>query len=257
MMRFEYPGVTRDQAMRWRLKRIFKADDELDDDAYAAALDYLLHTKLGAADLRRAFPRGVTSIADLEGLAQRVAQIMRMRAANSPPPRDPHQPWPDAKSEVTAKGFPMNRADELETLVKRAGSFAGLCKSVAAGRHRDMTERELSLLAKGYAMNRFPELTPEQAFAKAYGDARSSGEARAFWDATETLKQAGFMPTRLDDEDDEENGEETDALDEIAEKAATLRKRDPSLTSAQAFTKAYEQNPELAKRERRQNGFAG
>jgi len=37
-MRFEYPGVTRDQAQRWRLKRIFKADDEIDDDADAAAL---------------------------------------------------------------------------------------------------------------------------------------------------------------------------------------------------------------------------
>jgi len=243
------------------LKRIFKADDEIDDDAHTAALEYLLHTKQGAADLRRAFPRGVTSVADLEGFARRVAQIMRMRAANSPPLRDRHQRWPDAKPEVTEKGFPMpNRADQLEIMVKRTGSFAGLCKSVAAGRHRDITERELSLLAKGYAMNRFPELTGDAAFAKAYGDARSSGEARAFWDACEALKQAGFMPTRLDDEDeeddDEENGEEnSDALDEITEKAKALRKRDPSLTSAQAFTKAYEQNPELAKRERRQHGF--
>ena len=153
---------------------------------------------------------------------------------------------------------PMNRADQLEGLVRKCGSFVGLCKSIAAGRHRDITERELSLLAKGYAMKRFPELTGDAAFAKAYGDARSSGEARAFWDACEALKQAGFMPTRLDDEDeedDEENGEDIDALDEINEKAAALRKRDPSLTSAQAFTKAYEQNPELARKERRQHGF--
>ena len=115
-------------------------------------------------------------------------------------------------------------------------------------------------MGRGYAMKRFPELTGEQAFAKAYGDARSSGEARAFWDACETLKQAAFTSDHVDDEDeeddDEENGQEnSDALDEIAAKARELRKRDPSLTSAQAFTKAYEQNPELAKRERRQNGF--
>ena len=115
-------------------------------------------------------------------------------------------------------------------------------------------------MGRGYAMKRFPELTGEQAFAKAYGDARSSGEARAFWDACETLKQAAFTSDHVDDEDeeddDEENGEEnSDALDELQVKAAALRKRDPSLTSAQAFTKAYEQNPELAKRERRQNGF--
>jgi hypothetical protein len=157
---------------------------------------------------------------------------------------------------------PMNRADQLEGLVRKCGSFVGLCKSIAAGRHRDITERELSLLAKGYAMKRFPELTGDAAFAKAYGDARSSGEARAFWDACETLKQAGFMPTRLDDDDeeddDEENGEEnSDALDEITEKAKALRRRDPTLTAEQAFAKAYSDpaNRELAKRERRQNGF--
>jgi hypothetical protein len=254
-MRFEYPGVTRDQAKRWRLKRIFKADDEIDDDAYTAALRWLLRTKQGAALLCRIFPRGVPSIADLEALAQRV---MRMRANIRATPRDSFQPWPDAKPEVTAKGFPMNRADELETLVKRAGSFAGLCKRVAAGRHHDISEWELATMARGYAMSRFPELTSEQAFAKIYGDARSSGEARAFWDACEALKQAGFMPTRLDDEedDDEENGEET-ALDEIAEKAKALRRRDPTLTAEQAFAKAYTDpaNRDLAKRERRQNGF--
>ena len=154
----------------------------------------------------------------------------------------------------------QNRADQLEAMVKAAGSFTGLCKAVAAGRSRGISERELSLCAKGFAMNRFPELTPEQAFAKAYGDARSSGEARAFWDACETLKQAAFTSDHVDDEDeeddDEENGEEnSDALDELQVKAAALRKRDPSLSSEQAFTKAYEQNPELAKRERRQHGF--
>jgi len=208
-MRFEYPGVTRDQAQRWRLKRIFKADDEIDDDADAAALEYLLHTKQGAADLRRAFPRGVTSVADLEGFARRVAQIMRMRAANRPPPRDPHQPWSDAKPEVTAKGFSMpNRADELESLVRKAGSFTGLCKAITAGRHGDVSAWELATMGRGYAMKRFPELTGEQAFAKAYGDARSSGEARAFWDACETLKQAAFTSDHVDDEDEEGRGEQ-------------------------------------------------
>jgi hypothetical protein len=270
MMRFEYPGVTRDQAMRWRLKRIFKVggglgedlngddDDDIADATHAAALHHLFHTRAGTALMRRVFPNGAGNAADIEHLARLLAHVFRN--STRPAPRDSHQPWPDAKPEVTAKGFPMNRADELETLVKRAGGFAGLCKRISAGAHRDITERELSLLAKGYAMNRFPELTGEQAFAKAYGDARSSGEARAFWDACETLKQAGFMPTRLDDddeEDDEETGEDTDALDEINEKAKASRRRDPTLTAEQAFAKAYTDpaNRDLAKRERRQNGF--
>jgi hypothetical protein len=251
MMRFEYPGVTRDQAMRWRLKRIFKTDDEIDED---------LGGEIDNAPARSTRDHHVSRLADLLCEASD-GEVDRAQALN----------WllhhRDGRALVAQlhkremKGVPpMNRADQLEGLVRKCGSFVGLCKSVAAGRHRDITERELSLLAKGYAMNRFPELTGDAAFAKAYGDARSSGEARAFWDACETLKQAGFMPTRLDDEDEEDDDEgerrgDRRALDEIAEKAAALRKRDPSLTSAQAFTKAYEQNPELAKRERKRHGF--
>jgi hypothetical protein len=100
-MRFEYPGVPRDQARR--MKRLFKADDE---SGYASALEYLLRTKQGTALLRRVFgSNGVTSIADLEALARHVAHVMR----NAPSDDDEHdsfQPWPDAKPEVTEKGFP-------------------------------------------------------------------------------------------------------------------------------------------------------
>ena len=191
------------------------------------------------------------------------------------------------KPEVSAKGFPMNRADELTTLVKRVGSFAGLCKRVSAGAHGDITERELALLAKGYAMNEYPALSPDQAFNKKFGAERMSGEARAFWDACAVAKgsvaPARLEPTRgadADDlgevlrqyaqllreqrqrtrlaaagEDDEDEESDEDALDEITEKARKLRKSMPHLSEAQAFTKAYEQNRELAKRERRQNGF--
>jgi hypothetical protein len=253
MKHFEYPGVTSDQARR--MKRLFKADDEGGDDAYAATLHYLLHTRQGAALLHRTFPRGVASIADLESFAR---QVMRMRAANSPPLRDRHQPWPDAKPEVTAKGFPMNRADELESIIKSSGGFTSLCKSIAAGRRRGITERELSLCAKGFAMRQFPHLSPDVAFTRAYGNPAGTEASRAFWDACETLKQVGFTGSHVDDDDeeeDEETSEQTDALDEINEKAKSLRKRDPTLTAEQAFTKAYEQNPELAKRERRQHGF--
>jgi hypothetical protein len=153
-----------------------------------------------------------------------------------------------------------NRADELETLVKRCGSFQKLCKSVTAGRHGDITERELTLMATGYAANRHPELSFEQAFAKRYSDARSSDEARAFWDACNVIK--GLTPARLEPEvtggrrfinDDEDE----DALDELHAKAAKLRKVMPQLSEAQAFAKVYQDpnNVELRRRERAQNGF--
>jgi hypothetical protein len=262
MKRFSYPGVPRDQARR--MKRIFKADDDTDDEELRVGLQYL-NTKRGAALVRRLFPRGISNPQDLEQLARLVVRALGDDALR-PAPKE-WQSWPDADNTddaarvaETEKGFRMqDRADVLEAVVKRHGSFTGLCKSIAAGRSRGISERELSLCATGFAMNRFPELTPEQAFAKAYGDARSSGEARAFWDATETLKQAAFTSDHVDDEDeeddDEENGQEIDALGELHAKAVALRKRMPHLSEAQAFTKAYEQNSELAKRERRQNGF--
>jgi hypothetical protein len=269
-MRFGYPGVTRDQAMRWRLKRIFKVggghgedlngddDDDIADATHAAALHHLFHTRAGSALMRRVFPNGPGSAADVEHLARLVAHVFRN--STRPAPRDPHQPWPDAKDakpEVTAKGFPMNRADELESLVKRAGSFAGLCRRISSGAHGDVTEWELATMGRGYSMKRFPELTGEQAFAKQYGDECMSDEARAFWDACETLKQAAFTSDHADDEDEEDDEESGDALDELHAKAVALRKRMPHLSEAQCFDRVYSDssNRELAKRERRQNGF--
>jgi hypothetical protein len=193
------------------------------------------------------------------------------------------------------KGFISmpNRADQLEALVKRAGSFAGLCKRVSTGAH-DITEWELATMARGYSMKRFPELTGEQAFAKQYGDECMSDEARAFWDACGVAK--GLRPARTepevtsgeaaldvndpedvlrqyaqllaeqrsrtrmvaaDDDEDEDEESEDDALGEIKEKAASLRKKMPGLSEAQAFAKVYQDpsNVELRRRERRQNGF--
>jgi hypothetical protein len=188
-----------------------------------------------------------------------------------------------------AKGFPMsNRVDELEAVLKSCGSFQKLCKSIAAGGHDDISERELTLLATGFAWNQNKGLTFEQAFAKRYSDPRSSDEARAFWDAcnvitgkvaparlepevtggrhfnvndpAETLRQLRGLLREQHDRTRIVGGDnEDDALDEINAKAAELRKQMPHLSEAQAFAKVYQSpaNIELRRRERRQNGFAG
>ena len=89
------------------------------------------------------------------------------------------------------KGFSMqDRADELEAVVKRHGSFTGLCKSVAAGRYSGVTKTELALLGKGYAQREFPHLQPDSAFNRKFGDARASEAARSFWAAVEAAPVA-------------------------------------------------------------------
>jgi hypothetical protein len=120
-----------------------------------------------------------------------------------------------------------------------------------------VTGHELALLAKGDAMNHFPHLPPDTAFARKYGNPSATEASRAFCDACETLKQAGFTGSHADDDDENDDEENGDALDEINEKAKALRRRDPTLTAEQAFAKAYTDpaNRELANRERRQHGF--
>jgi hypothetical protein len=264
---------------RFRYRRIFKvgaglgkdldgddgdngnadADADADAGAYTETLHYLLSTKHGAALLRRTFPRGPGSIADLENFAR---QVMRIRGNIRVEPRDRYQSWHDAKPEVTEKGFPMNRADELEAVIKRVGGFAALCKRVGRVGAGDISERELTLMATGTAMNRLPGLTDAAAFAKVYGDPRMSDEARAFWDAIGVIRgtlapdeDEEESDERGEDEEEEENGES--AYDEVQREAAKLRKRDPSLSEAQAFARIYENpaNVALRKRERAENGF--
>ena len=67
---------------------------------------------------------------------------------------------------------------------------------------------------------------------------------------------AGRLPDdkgRDDEEERERDEDNGDALEELNEKAAALRKSRPELSAEQAFTKVYEANRQLAARERKQN----
>jgi hypothetical protein len=281
----QYAKVTRRQVdhvlMRDRLKRIFKVDgvEDLDDDdeidtvPQGGARDHHLSR---LADLVAEASDGKLDRADA---LHWLLHTARGRAV--------------AVHHKQAKGFPMpNRADELEAVVKGCGGFQKLCKAISAGRHGDITERELTLMATGYAVNRHPELSFEQAFAKRYGDPQSSDAAKHFWNAcnvvtgklaparlepavtrghggmlpvndpAETLRQLRGLLREQHDRtrvvDGSDDKDEDDALDELQAKAASLRKKMPQLSEAQAFAKVYQDpnNRELAKRERSQNGFS-
>ena len=81
----QYHEVTRRQVdrvlMRERLKSIFKDDGGTDDDEFwlAAALDEI-DTRDGAAELRRLFPRGLGSVAELDAYVRFIARRLRRRA---------------------------------------------------------------------------------------------------------------------------------------------------------------------------------
>ena len=84
-------------------------DDDTDDATFAAALHFLLHTPHGAGVLRRFFPRGASSTADIEHLAQLIANEWRAYAGANDVSADVEpdslQPWADEIGEAdTHKG---------------------------------------------------------------------------------------------------------------------------------------------------------
>jgi hypothetical protein len=266
MMRFEYPGVTRGQAMRSRLKHIFKVADgtseDLGDDEdevwLAAAWDYL-DTADGAAEERRRYPRGCDA-AEHAAFVQSIARRLRLRANNNDDDkRDSFQPWPDADDDnddaerVTAtKSFSMRPRDEiLRRLCKSAGGVVALAKQIVRDGDSDVSEHELTWLIVEHAKAEHPDMTDAQAFSKAFGSASPAGE---------TLRRAvaiakGAPAPTLDSDDDDDIGGSADALAELTRHAERLRAAQPALSREQALARIMSdpQHARLVRRERRQN----
>jgi hypothetical protein len=101
-----------------------------------------------------------------------------------------------------------------------------------------------------------PNRTKEQLFADVYAAnpelaQREREEARA---ALVAKAEAPRMASNEKPEDEDKEREDDDsALEALDRKADELRRKDPNLTKAQAFAKAYSENPLLAAAERRRN----
>jgi hypothetical protein len=232
---------------------------DTDDAEYAAALNWLLHSKQGTAVLRRVFgSRGVTDIGELEALARQVAHVMRNTASDDDG-RDSFQPWPDAADDnadaerVTAtKSISMTpREAVLRRLVKACGGVQTLCKQIVRDGNSDLTEHELTALIVEQAKIDRPDMSDAQAFAKAFGAASP---------AAETLRRAVAIakgapaPTPASDDDDDIGGG-ADALAELERHAERLRAAQPALSREQALARIMSdpQHAHLVRRERRQN----
>jgi hypothetical protein len=115
---------------------------------------------------------------------------------------------------------------------------------------RAMGEAAFTKIVTDYARKQFPTLTREQAFSKVFTAEDAEGQAiRRCWQ----LSKQGIL-----DEDsaaDAAGEVEDDAMDQLEELAADERKRNPKLTKAQAFAKAYTDpaNAGIAAKERQQN----
>jgi hypothetical protein len=115
---------------------------------------------------------------------------------------------------------------------------------------RAVGEAGFTRMIEKYAKTVHPTLTKEQAFCKVFlADDAEGAAIRRAWLVSKQGIPAGALDEPTDDDDDE------NALDELNELAAEERRRNPKLTKAQAFAKAYTDpaNAKLAQRERAQN----
>jgi hypothetical protein len=115
---------------------------------------------------------------------------------------------------------------------------------------REVGEAGFTRMIEKYAKTVHPTLTKEQAFTKVF--LADDDEGRAIRRTHQIAKQG---PLDDDAAEDEAEGVEDDALEELEELAQQERRRNPKLTKAQAFAKVYTDpaNAKLAQRERVQN----
>ena len=90
---------------------------------------------------------------------------------------------------------------------------------------------------------REPNLTPEQAFSKAYSDPANRSIVKAERWAN------GFRDLPVEQEEPIEISK-AEAMSQLNAKAAELRESHPELSEAQAFSKVFTANPALARAER-------
>jgi len=125
-------------------------------------------------------------------------------------------------------------------VVKNHG-IGALCRLIKSASSFGIDEHELVKLATEDAARTHPHDTPEIAFAKLYEE---SEELR---DAIDIAKGVSFQ----NDIAVQFEKDSRDAMDELNKIG---KERWPSLTPAQRFARAFETNPELAKRAHRRPG---
>jgi hypothetical protein len=115
-----------------------------------------------------------------------------------------------------------------------------ICKSFVEAGKSFMSESELTKLIEQYALrDRRDGETEAKCFARHF--TANDEQGRLFRQAVNLCKFVGPTPFAGDDGDDAER-----AYKKLTKLAVGERARNPRLTEAQAFSKAFRDNPELA-----------
>jgi hypothetical protein len=139
------------------------------------------------------------------------------------------------KKELTT--MTATREQNLQQLAKDFGPIK-LAKHLIENGPSGLSEHEFTAMVDAYAKSK------GTTFVKMF--CAMDDDGLAIRKATQVLKGFGTGPTRA-------AVAGGTAYDALLVKADELRRREPGLTKEQSFAKAYQQNPELAARERSEN----
>jgi hypothetical protein len=118
---------------------------------------------------------------------------------------------------------------------------------------REVGEHGFTKMIQKYSNSvRLPNETQAQAFTRVFTSDDGEGAAiRRAW----LVSKGGGIPADEPSDDDEADGENENALEELNELAEQTRQRNPGMSKAAAFSKVYcdPANARLAQRERAQN----
>ena len=220
------------QTGAWTKRAIRKVDDEDRKLAETIAAETLPGRPLEQKEL----------VAWLLAKPSRLRQVQRDREAT--------ERVTNYERRSTRKDWTMLTRETLIAKRDAVGLATYICKNGGG----DLSEASYTQIVTEHAARLYPDLSEAQAFTKAF-DARDA--------AGELLRRAhavvaGRLPDdkeRDDEEERERDDDNGDALSELNEKAAQLRKVRPDLSPEQAFAKVYADpaNRRLTARERRQN----
>jgi hypothetical protein len=205
------------------------SDNSGNDDGFQAALDYL-HSRQGAAVVRRFFPHGA-SPEDIEHLARLFAD---------------GDLGDDADDADETEKVHMDREEVLKSAVRRDGGIVGLCKRICKQGAGDISEHELTSLITEHALVEHPDMSAEGAFTKAYMSAAGEPLRKAIAICGGRLAPAA--PVADADVDTDDAAQAYAELVKLAE--VQIRKSAPyrRLSQAQAFAMMTQQYPALARR---------
>jgi hypothetical protein len=258
----QYDQATRDQIakrrnVQRRFEKIFKADDEPDEDVEDDRVD----DDSGEERLDDGNGNGngndngdarhlVDTLADLlveSGSPDGDGEITREQALQYLLHSERGQALVSRMSQHRKRigKDTMNRSEQLRAVVRKAGGVWPLCKSIATSGRSSVTEHELTQLVVDAAKREHPDLSDARAFAKLFGAATPEGEM-----LRKAITVAKAAQVAGDDGDAEDAAAAWQALHRFAEQH---QRSNPELTPDQSFARVFAdpRNAELAQRAHR------